>query len=952
MIHTVKVRLRVCLVAMSLASCVPAAAESPLKNSDFTVLSEDRGPANWRVVPTGQKVTIDQEVPPGVTGKSLRIDVQAEAANYGQILQSVKNLEPDTTYILKGMVKSTAGRTGLLQVKLLKNRKEGKRFGSAPSGTAWAERKVEFDTEDSDEVHILCRFRQDRGAVGQTVWFSQLSLTPAGAPELRGVEAVPTFHSLGLTLKYAGDVKRDSIGAVRFRRKGEEEWRQGMNLFRDAESKEYRGSLLHLSPDTAYEVECRIVGTGRLAGKALGPVRVSTRTWPEEIPAGEEKLLPAGVSKEPLVIREQGKPDAWLVYRAPPGKASAIDAGWSAEQAVLIEKAAYIVLENVSVRGGSRHGVSVVESHHVRIRRCEIAGWGDPGVRKEGLPKGLYVDKNGRPINYHAGVNVTGNSSQVVVEDNLIHAPRGTANPWQYGHPMGPQGILLRRTGGNNVVRNNDLIGSERHWWNDAIESIANGEISGGPYRDTDLYGNVLAFSNDDGIELDGGQINVRFWNNWIDKALCGVSCAPNLRGPSYVFRNLIADLGEERGAAGSAFKMGGGARWSKGISAILHNTIYGIGGGLRSVGFGRDKDRGGYVAFSRNNLFAGPGRQDVTNISNDPRNDFDYDLTSRGGVALATGGEEHAVTGVPSFADWKRGDFRLAEGSPGIDQGCVLPGVNDGFVGRAPDMGAFERGEDETVAFPFRPGGVSALPIRLLLERRPGSTARAGEMELRVPATAGKRWTAIPSDPWLRCTPPAGEISGDPQTVTLTVAGDNVKTRLHRGAVTFRTDTGLNRTVMVDAKVYHARAFAVAMEAEAGKTQGELQKVEDPSASGGAYLHSPEESASGRVEFGIEVPEDGVYYVAARCLVPAEDSGLHDSFRFSMDGEEPRIWDLRVGGAGRWHWSLVNSRDGESPHRFRLTKGPHKLAIISREKLARLDRLVITNSPYAEDVK
>ncbi len=73
---------------------------------------------------------------------------------------------------------------------------------------------------------------------------------------------------------------------------------------------------------------------------------------------------------------------------------------------------------------------------------------------------------------------------------------------------------------------------SETHWWNDAIESIANGEVSGGPYRDTDIYGNVLAFSNDDGTELDGGQISVRYWHNWIDRARCGISCVPNLSGP------------------------------------------------------------------------------------------------------------------------------------------------------------------------------------------------------------------------------------------------------------------------------------------------------------------------------------------------------------------------------------------------------------------------------------
>ena len=130
------------------------------------------------------------------------------------------------------------------------------------------------------------------------------------------------------------------------------------------------------------------------------------------------------------------------------------------------------------------------------------------------------------------------------------------------------------------------------NWWNDAIESIANGDVSGGPYRDTDIYGNVLAFSNDDGTELDGGQINVRYWHNWIAWALCGISCAPNRSGPSYVFRNVVATLGEERESTGSAFKMGGAAL-SPGVNFIAHNTIFGPGGGLRSVGYGQGPDRG-----------------------------------------------------------------------------------------------------------------------------------------------------------------------------------------------------------------------------------------------------------------------------------------------------------------------------------------------------------------------
>ena len=37
--------------------------------------------------------------------------------------------------------------------------------------------------------------------------------------------------------------------------------------------------------------------------------------------------------------------------------------------------------------------------------------------------------------------------------------------------------------------------------------------------------------------------------------------------------------------------------------------------------------------------------------------------------------------------------DFTLAAGAAAIDAGTILPGVTDGFTGRAPDLGALEAG-------------------------------------------------------------------------------------------------------------------------------------------------------------------------------------------------------------------------------------------------------------------
>ena len=57
--------------------------------------------------------------------------------------------------------------------------------------------------------------------------------------------------------------------------------------------------------------------------------------------------------------------------------------------------------------------------------------------------------------------------------------------------------------------------------------------------------------------------------------------------------------------------------------------------------------------------------------------------------------------SGLAPPADPKReyettvNDLRLAAGTAAVDAGVPLPGINDGYRGRAPDLGAYELGAD-----------------------------------------------------------------------------------------------------------------------------------------------------------------------------------------------------------------------------------------------------------------
>lgn len=101
----------------------------------------------------------------------------------------------------------------------------------------------------------------------------------------------------------------------------------------------------------------------------------------------------------------------------------------------------------------------------------------------------------------------------------------------------------------------------------------------------------------------------------------------------------------------------------------VYHNTVLDNG---NSLGF-----------WGPDGLDDQPGCEAVNNIFTDK-------------VSLGEGMEaHHNFEGpAPGLVNPEARDFRPAPGSPVIDAGVVLPGINDNFRGDAPDLGAYEAGE------------------------------------------------------------------------------------------------------------------------------------------------------------------------------------------------------------------------------------------------------------------
>ena len=97
-----------------------------------------------------------------------------------------------------------------------------------------------------------------------------------------------------------------------------------------------------------------------------------------------------------------------------------------------------------------------------------------------------------------------------------------------------------------------------------------------------------MAYANDDLIEIDGGQQNVLVYGNEMEQGYAGISIAPNLLGPSYIFHNHIHNLGDETGKEWTAIKAGGLISKPAGRTFIFENVL--------------DVDRNGIAASKVNN--------------------------------------------------------------------------------------------------------------------------------------------------------------------------------------------------------------------------------------------------------------------------------------------------------------------------------------------------------------
>jgi hypothetical protein len=227
-----------------------------------------------------------------------------------------------------------------------------------------------------------------------------------------------------------------------------------------------------------------------------------------------------------------------------------------------------------------------------------------------------------------------------------------------------------------------------------------------GPTENLDFHDNLLEHCVDDAIETDGAGSNCRIYFNQFRDFLTGVSVAPCAIGPTYVFRNILVDWRSSEEFTGYPFKFNVGSSLPIQWVYLYHNTCYTTVPGQHGFWFKQYSNWTNVI--SRNNVYSGTdyALESQDNVTDTV--DFDYDCifttkappvirwagghyNSLGQFAAALGQESHGLTNRPVFLDPAAGDYYLPSDSPLLDTGLPISGINDDWLGTAPDLGAME---------------------------------------------------------------------------------------------------------------------------------------------------------------------------------------------------------------------------------------------------------------------
>ena len=514
-------------------------------------------------------------------------------------------------------------------------------------------------------------------------------------------QELPTLKCLGVRWLVAGDDNHNARVGVKYRKAGARQWRRALDLFRvetegirkpnrpPAGWTLYAGSIFDLNEATEYEVRLSLEDPD--GGGATKTLRMKTWTAPRRPPGGRKIGVRPGGLKAALAAARPG--DTLVLHKGVYKGTFTPRSGAAGKPIVLVGAGDG---EAVLDGGGAGNVISGSGVHDVMFERLTFQN-----------AKWALAFNGGSRITIRRCVIRDCEYGFVAQKDSRRQQRIHIADNVFTGRSTWPRtkGIESRRgiqiSGTGHVVCHNRISN-----YGDAIDTF-----SDYPCSAIDFYGNEISECTDDGIEMDYSEHNTRCFDNRLTNVFQGISIQPIHGGPVYVFRNAMYNVTVE------TFKMHNSP--SGGI--FYHNTS--VKAGMPLVLWTGETVSN---CIMRNNLFIGT----VGNYAYEttaPMRGCDFDHDGFGGKwkqflkwnrvryptmeaakknapvyrnAVRTAPAALFASGARPPGDSKTkfsiriNDLRPKAASGAVDAGVPLDNINDGFKGKAPDLGAYELGQ------------------------------------------------------------------------------------------------------------------------------------------------------------------------------------------------------------------------------------------------------------------
>jgi len=544
-----------------------------------------------------------------------------------------------------------------------------------------------------------------------------------------------TFNAIGVRAGFSGDSNTNNSATLQFRPTGSSTWLDAYRPVVDRRStvggqsnafiNQFRGSIVGLNAGTSYDIRLTIADPDGVSG---GPALTGTISTVDTAPptggtdwyvanggtngngssASPFNSIPTAIaaaspgytihirpgSYPAFSMSKSGTASAWIALVGDNRDTTFITGGSVTNNVTM--SADYVQLKNLRFKQTNHNSVEVGSGHH------------------DVWLENLYHENVSSMHSYNdAGVLLDGGNYRVYILENTILSPTGASIP-----PLSTRwdsetcGIYFDGAAnaiGGFIIRGNTIGSGADSGFRDCIGNTP--ETVGGGINDSDIYNNTVTGCRDDGIQMEGGDVNLRIWGNNV-QANNGYSCfaaQTGYTGPIYWFRNVCRL--SWTGGSGAAWKMGGLE-----MALIFHNSIETTGNGHDGLG---DESGGSggtmyitalnniiktqanplYKVFSTGTLFDynqyyRPGGGVIVRLWNGST-DYSTIAAFRSGTGScpASGDECHGLSGDPRYVDTS---LHIDPASPANNAGVVIPNFNDAnsawpYTGSAPDLGAYE---------------------------------------------------------------------------------------------------------------------------------------------------------------------------------------------------------------------------------------------------------------------